>query len=244
MTSVHRSALRRACAGLLVAASLLCALQARAHTRSLSYSTWALDAQGANVTLSMAQLELTRLPWGPVWGTQLDPNLAAYLSEGLRLLAGAKFGVLPRPAPGILLGLEVLPQPVALQFEASFWGRQEHTNDAGQGVFWLSSASFRPCYDLRAGSVAVLPCGAVELQAVAARGVNLDVAESRLVWLLGVGGGSELRLNITPSSALVLNGWLLAPTKRTTFEINGEANHRPASVYGWLSLGASFRLVP
>ncbi len=61
----QRSALSRACVGLLVAASLLCALQARAHTRSVSYSTWALDAQGADVTLSMAQLELTRLPWGP-----------------------------------------------------------------------------------------------------------------------------------------------------------------------------------
>jgi len=86
----HRSALGRACAGLLVAASLICALQARAHTRSVSYSTWELDPQGANVTLSMAQLELTRLPWGPVWGTQLDPNLAAYLTERLRLLVGGE----------------------------------------------------------------------------------------------------------------------------------------------------------
>jgi len=86
----QRPALLRACAGLLVAASLLCALQARAHTRSVSYSTWALDPQGADVTLSMAQLELTRLPWGPVWGTQLDPNLAAYLTERLRLLAAGE----------------------------------------------------------------------------------------------------------------------------------------------------------
>jgi hypothetical protein len=93
----HRSVLATACAGLLVVASLLCALEARAHTRSLSYSTWALDPQGANVTLSMAQLELTRLPWGltrlpwgPVWGRQLDPNLAAYLTERLQLLAGGE----------------------------------------------------------------------------------------------------------------------------------------------------------
>ena len=95
---------RRACAGLLVAAALLCALQARAHTRSVSYSTWALDPQGADVTLSVSQLELTRLPWGPVWGTQLDPSLAAYLGERLQLLAAGE----PCPLRG---APRVLPAP-------------------------------------------------------------------------------------------------------------------------------------
>jgi hypothetical protein len=86
---------------LLVAASLCCALQAQAHTRSVSYSTWVLDPQGANVTLSLAQLELTRLPWGPVWGTQLDPNLAAYLTGRLRLFAGGE-PCPPRSGPRLL----------------------------------------------------------------------------------------------------------------------------------------------
>jgi len=90
MAPLRRTSRGRTLAGLLVAASLLCALPARAHTRSVSYSTWALDPKGADVTLSMAQLELTRLPWGPVWGTQLDPSLAAYLTERLRLLAGGE----------------------------------------------------------------------------------------------------------------------------------------------------------
>jgi len=86
----RRIAVGGVCGGLLVAASLFCSLQARAHTRSVSYSSWVLDPQGATVTLRMAQLELTRLPWGPAWGTQLDPNLAAYLTDRLQLLSGGE----------------------------------------------------------------------------------------------------------------------------------------------------------
>jgi len=83
-------AIRRASAGLLVAASLFCALQAQAHTRSASYSSWALDPEGATVTLRIPQIELTRLPWGHVRGPELDPGLAAYLVERLQLLSGGE----------------------------------------------------------------------------------------------------------------------------------------------------------
>jgi hypothetical protein len=81
----HRVAFARVCAGLLVAVSLACALQARAHSRSSSYSSWVFDEQGATVALRMAQLELTRLPWGRVPGRSLDPDLAAYLTDRLQL---------------------------------------------------------------------------------------------------------------------------------------------------------------
>jgi hypothetical protein len=77
-------------AGGLAAASLFCALQAGAHTRSVSYSSWVLDPQGALVTLRIAQLELTRLPWGPAWGAELDPDLATYLTDRLQLLSGGE----------------------------------------------------------------------------------------------------------------------------------------------------------
>lgn len=117
------AALRGTCASLLVAAALLCALQARAHTRSVSYSTWALDPQGANVTLSVSQLDLTRLPWGPVWGAQLDPSLAAYLSERLQLLAAGE------PCP-LRSGPRLLPAPperlaVAWRVECANTGPRE-----------------------------------------------------------------------------------------------------------------------
>ena len=61
-TPGHSFAIGGISAGLLVAASLVCALPAPAHTRSVSYSTWELDPQGATVTLRITQLELTR-PW-------------------------------------------------------------------------------------------------------------------------------------------------------------------------------------
>jgi hypothetical protein len=79
--------MRRIWGALLVAASLACALQARAHTRSTSYSSWVLDSKGATVTLRVPQIELTRLPWGHVRGLQLDPNLAAYMTERVQLLS-------------------------------------------------------------------------------------------------------------------------------------------------------------
>ena len=72
-------AIRRALGGLLAATSLACAIQAGAHTRSASYSSWVLDSEGATVTLRIPQIELTRLPWGYVRGVYLDPNLAAYI---------------------------------------------------------------------------------------------------------------------------------------------------------------------
>jgi hypothetical protein len=77
-------------AALVAAASLLFALQARAHTRSVSYSSWVLDARGATVTLSLTQLELTRLPWGPAWGADLAPGLATYLTDRLQLISGGE----------------------------------------------------------------------------------------------------------------------------------------------------------
>ena len=51
-----------------LATGLLWAAPAPAHQRSVSYSSWYLDDAGARVTLRIAQLELTRLPWGHVQG--------------------------------------------------------------------------------------------------------------------------------------------------------------------------------
>jgi hypothetical protein len=53
-----------------------------------------------------------------------------------------------------------------------------------------------------------------------------------------------MRVALTQSSALVLNGWLLWPTSRPKFVVNQAELHRPGRVYGWLSLGASFRVLP
>ena len=85
-----RRVARRASGGLLAAALLICALQAGAHTRSASYSSWVLDPEGATVTLRIPQIELTRLPWGYVRGVNLDPNLAAYIVERLQLRSGGE----------------------------------------------------------------------------------------------------------------------------------------------------------
>ena len=65
-----------------------------AHSRSTSHSSWTLEredgATRGHVVLQIPQLELTRLPWGPVAAPQLAPELARYLSSRLHLSAGGE----------------------------------------------------------------------------------------------------------------------------------------------------------
>jgi len=104
--------IRQSSRGLLVAVWLACALQAQAHTRSASYSSWVLDSEGATVTLRIPQIELTRLPWGHVRGTQLDPNLAAYIVERLQMRSGDE----PCPVRGTPRLLAAPPGRVAIEW--------------------------------------------------------------------------------------------------------------------------------
>jgi hypothetical protein len=94
----------RARAALLAALGLASADPAAAHTRSLSYSTIALDAGGADVSVRVARLDLTRLGFDP-GASERDGRAAAdYLSERLELSAGGTPCALAgapvaRPAP-------------------------------------------------------------------------------------------------------------------------------------------------
>lgn len=96
------------------AALLLCLLvgvDASAHTRSASYSSFDFEGSEVRVRLRIAQLELTRLPWGTVHPPSLPAGLAAYLQGALRLVAdGSPCAVLEAPralqAPAGLARLE------------------------------------------------------------------------------------------------------------------------------------------
>jgi HupE / UreJ protein len=68
---------------LLVGAALVAA-PARAHDRSVSFSSWTLEPGGARVTVRLAAIEATRLPWAPGDAGRLG----AYWADHLRLLAG------------------------------------------------------------------------------------------------------------------------------------------------------------
>jgi hypothetical protein len=82
----RRGALANATAALvLLLALLLLPAQAGSHTRSVSYSSWQLDDREARVVLRVPQIELTRLPWGPVAAPHLHPGLGDYLTSRLRL---------------------------------------------------------------------------------------------------------------------------------------------------------------
>ncbi|MBM4382019.1 MAG: HupE/UreJ family protein [Deltaproteobacteria bacterium] len=74
----------------LLGGALLLASSAAAHTRSTSYSTWAIDGVAATVRFDIPQYELTRLPWGIVAPPRLPPELATYLVGALRLEAGGE----------------------------------------------------------------------------------------------------------------------------------------------------------
>ncbi len=81
--------------GMALAAVLAaCATPASAHTRSVSYSAWTLESEAGkirgHVVVRIPQLELTRLPWGPVAAPQLDPALAHYLTSRLAMSAAGE----------------------------------------------------------------------------------------------------------------------------------------------------------
>jgi hypothetical protein len=60
----------------------------RAHTRSVSYSSWEIDASRATLRFDVAQYELTRLPFGIVTPPELNAELGRYLVGALRLEQG------------------------------------------------------------------------------------------------------------------------------------------------------------
>src|SRR5262245_37878528 len=71
-------------AGCLLLVAILAAAPERAHDRSVSFSTWTLDPGGARVTVRLAAIEATRLPWAAGDAARLG----TYWTEHLRLLAG------------------------------------------------------------------------------------------------------------------------------------------------------------
>jgi hypothetical protein len=75
---------------LLVLCLLLLATRAVAHDRTTSYSTWDIRGRGAQVTVRLAALDVTRFPWAATAGAGLDQLLGAYLTQHLQLLAGAQ----------------------------------------------------------------------------------------------------------------------------------------------------------
>jgi HupE/UreJ protein len=75
-------------APLACAAVLAAALSASAHTRSVSYSTWQLDAAGAAVQVRISLLELSRLAFDPTLDVGSGGPAAEYLASHLTLRAG------------------------------------------------------------------------------------------------------------------------------------------------------------
>jgi hypothetical protein len=71
-----------------LALALAVALPASAHTRSVSYSSWQLDAAGATVSVRVSLLELSRLAFDPVLDVESGGPAAQYLTGHLVLRAG------------------------------------------------------------------------------------------------------------------------------------------------------------
>jgi hypothetical protein len=80
--------LRRAVLALALATAA--ALPAAAHTRSVSYSTWQIDASGATVQVRISLLELSRLAFDPVLDVGTGGPAVRYLAEHLALRAGGE----------------------------------------------------------------------------------------------------------------------------------------------------------
>ena len=109
-----------------IAATLLVGSAADAHTRSTSYSSWEISGREARVKFRITQLELTRLPWGIVAAPALQPELAAYLADALRLtvdgetcpVAGPVRALTSPPDRALLEWRIVCPREGALSIES------------------------------------------------------------------------------------------------------------------------------
>jgi hypothetical protein len=73
---------------LTCALAIAAALPAAAHTRSVSYSSWQLDAAGATVQVRISLLELSRLAFDPVLDVGSGGRAVRYLADHLALHAG------------------------------------------------------------------------------------------------------------------------------------------------------------
>ncbi len=111
--------LRRRARALAAALSIAFALQlgaaaAGAHTRSLSYSTWTLDATGAGVRSRVSRLDLTRLGLDPVGSSEDAAVAAGLVAHSLQLASGdspcaarALPALLPAPEGWLVFGWRV-----------------------------------------------------------------------------------------------------------------------------------------
>ena len=80
--------MKRAAALLAFGAAIAGAVPAVAHTRSVSYSSWKLDASGATVSVRIPLLELSRLAFDPDFDVGSGGPVAEYLATHLALRAG------------------------------------------------------------------------------------------------------------------------------------------------------------
>ena len=78
--------------------TLLClASVARAHERTVSFSTWELAGPRARISARLSSLDVSRLPWAANAGEALDAKLGAYLTERLTLRADGAACPVTRP---------------------------------------------------------------------------------------------------------------------------------------------------
>jgi hypothetical protein len=84
-------------AWLAIGAALLLAAPAAAHTRSVSYSSWRLDAEGARVRVRVPLLELSRLGLDPMLDMGTGGRAASYLADHLSLSVGGHACAISEP---------------------------------------------------------------------------------------------------------------------------------------------------
>jgi hypothetical protein len=75
--------------------------RAAAHDQTISYSHWRIDGRGAEVSVRLTRLDLSRFPWASA-GAAPERIAGRYLGERLSLLAGTETCAIedaPRPRP-------------------------------------------------------------------------------------------------------------------------------------------------
>lgn len=139
-----------------------------------------------------------------------------------RGVGGITVGSLPRPAlGGFLLGGVQLDRTTLL-LQAGLVGHQRSWRGSVGGAFTLTTAGVLGCHDIVDQRIWIGPCGTVELDWFHAEGLGVSLRRSPDRVVVYWGGGIDSGIHLTPRWAVVIQGLLLAPLQRPSFQVDGQ----------------------
>jgi hypothetical protein len=158
--------------------------------------------------------------------------------------ADGDVGSLPRPAYGFSIGAAVVFRTLRIEGYGSYWPFQTvRAQFPGDRInISLVTAGARGCFVPIRGIIDLGACSGVELGSEQGQGFGPAVPPNSSASQVWFAGTADLRAawNIVSRFSLVLDGGIVIPFDRLTFQLNSDAPTPPSNLTGFLSTKASF----